>query len=198
MKKLWVLFGILLFAPVVFADNWGVGVKLGLGENNPKDMEDTYDEFGGKLTTSDGLFALEALYEWNLNEADKIGLKIGVDVYGENKYELGVLEATENTYAIPLSVYYKKDNGVQKLSYFVGLGVTYIDSEIDFSGTLLDNVEKDKVFPHILGGIEYRFTEVFALGVDLKYNFSAKMKKDGEVVSDRSGFSAALTGRFYF
>lgn len=199
MKKLLlVMLGVMFLSPVAFADNWGVGVKLGLGENNPKAMEDTYDEFGGELTTSDGLFGLEALHEWNLNEADKIGLKIGLDLYGENKYELGILEATETTYAVPLSVYYKKDNGVQKLSYFVGLGVTYINSEIDFSGTLLDDVEKDKVFPHVLGGIEYRFTEVFALGLDLKYNFSAKMKKDGEVVSDRSGFSAALAARFYF
>lgn len=112
--------------------------------------------------------------------------------------------ATENTYAVPLSVYYKKDNGVQKLSYFIGVGVTYINSEIDFSqfrdafGRVVDKIEEDKVFPHVLGGIEYRFTEIFALGLDLKYNFSAKMEKEGEVVSDRSGFSAALAGRFYF
>lgn len=198
MKKLLVVLGILCLAPVAFADNWGVGVKLGIGENDPKSMNETFDEFGGKLTTSDGLFAVEVLHEWNLNETDKIGLKLGVDVYGENKYEYGVLEATENTYAIPLSVYYKKDNGVRKLSYFIGAGVTYINSEMKFSGTLLDNVKEDKLFPHILGGVEYRFTELFALGLDLKYNFSAKMEKEGEVVSDRSGFSAAVAGRFYF
>lgn len=198
MKKLLVVLGILCLAPVAFADNWGVGVKLGIGENDPKSMNETFDEFGGKLTTSDGLFAVEVLHEWDLNETDKIGLKLGVDAYGENKYEYGVLEATENTYAIPLSVYYKKDNGVRKLSYFIGAGVTYINSEMKFSGTLLDNVEEDKLFPHILGGVEYRFTELFALGLDLKYNFSAKMEKEGEVVSDRSGFSAAVAGRFYF
>lgn len=198
MKKLLVVLGLLCLTPVAFADNWGVGVKLGIGENDPKSMNDTFDEFGGKLTTSDGLFAVEVLHEWDVNETDKIGLKLGVDAYGENKYEYGVLEATENTYAIPLSVYYKKDNGVRKLSYFIGAGVTYINSEMEFSGTLLDTVEEDKVFPHILGGAEYRFTELFALGLDLKYNFSAKMEKEGEVVSDRSGFSAAVAGRFYF
>lgn len=198
MKKLLVVLGLLCLTPVAFADNWGVGVKLGIGENDPKSMNDTFDEFGGKLTTSDGLFAVEVLHEWDVNETDKIGLKLGVDAYGENKYEYGVLEATENTYAIPLSVYYKKDNGVRKLSYFIGAGVTYINSEMEFSGTLLDTVKEDKVFPHILGGAEYRFTELFALGLDLKYNFSAKMEKEGEVVSDRSGFSAAVAGRFYF
>ena len=204
MKKLLVVLGILCLAPVAFADNWGVGVKIGIGENDPKSMNETFDEFGGKLTTSDGLFALEVLHEWNLNETDKIGLKLGVDTYGENKYEYGVLEATENTYAVPVSVYYKKDNGVQKLSYFVGAGVTYINSEMEFSqfrdafGQLVDNVEEDKVFPHIFGGVEYRFTELFALGLDVKYNFSAKLEKEGEVVSDRSGLSAAVAGRFYF
>lgn len=204
MKKLLAVLGLLCLSSVSFAGNWGIGVKLGIGENNPKSMDETFDEYGGKLTTSDGLVALEALHEWNLNETDKIGLKLGLDVYGENKYEWGVFEATENTYAVPLSVYYKKDNGVQKLSYFIGVGVTYINSEIDFSqfrdafGRVVDKIEEDKVFPHVLGGIEYRFTEIFALGLDLKYNFSAKMEKEGEVVSDRSGFSAALAGRFYF
>lgn len=202
MRKLVVL-GVLLsilcaWPTAAKADNWGVGVKLGIGENDPKSMNEIFDQWGGKLTTSDGLFAVEVLHEWNLNETDKIGLKLGVDAYGENKYEYAVLEATENTYAIPLSVYYKKDNGVRKLSYFIGAGVTYINSEIKFSGTYFDNVEEDKFFPHILGGVEYRFTELFALGLDLKYNFSAKMEKEGDVVSDRSGFSSAVAGRFYF
>ena len=152
MKKLLVVLGILCLAPVAFADNWGVGVKLGIGENDPKSMNETFDEFGGKLTTSDGLFAVEVLHEWNLNETDKIGLKLGVDAYGENKYEYGVLEATENTYAIPLSVYYKKDNGVRKLSYFIGAGVTYINSEMKFSGTFLLTFKINILYPDYMAG----------------------------------------------
>ncbi len=57
---------------------------------------------------------------------------------------------------------------------------------------------KTKVFPHITAGAEYRFSRVFALGVDLKYNIAAKVKKDEAILSDRSGIGAAVTGRFYF
>ena len=59
-------------------------------------------------------------------------------------------------------------------------------------------LSKTKIFPHITAGAEYRFNEVFALGLDVKYNIAAKVKKDDLVLSDRSGIGAALTGRFYF
>ena len=82
------------------------------------------------------------------------------------------------------------------MSWFAGAGVTFISSTIEQTG--FSDVDKDKVFPHIIAGGEYRFTEVFALGLEARYNFSAKVKKDGALISDRSGFGAALTGRFYF
>ena len=101
----------------------------------------------------------------------------------------------------PVTVYYKRDNGVKNWSWFAGAGISFLRTELEASGAGFGGNDKDhksKVFPHITVGGEYRFTEVFALGLDAKYNIGAKTKKDGAVYSDRSGFGAALTGRFYF
>ncbi len=206
MKKLLlVMLGVMFLSPVAFADNWGVGVKLGLGENDPSFLENLYDEdlFDNKELDKDESFAgLEAMYEWNLNaEENKLGLRLGVDFFGENEVEFrdgtDHINLKETTYAIPLSVYYKRDNGINKLSYYGGVGVTLINSELEEDVTD-ESKSKSKVFPHILAGVEYRFTKLFALGFEAKYNIGAKVKKDGFVLSDRSGFSGALTGRFYF
>ena len=89
MKKIFVVvLGVLFFAPAVFADNWGLGVKLGLGEDDPKTLNQVLDSVGGKLTEGEGIFGLEVLHEWNLNsDVDKLGLKVGIDIYGENEFK---------------------------------------------------------------------------------------------------------------
>ena len=211
MKKLVIaVVGLLCFAPAAFADNWGLGLRLGAGQNDPKDMQETYDEafiYGyseKELTKSPAVFGLEGFYEWALSsdETNKIGVKLGVDIYGQNKLKLdwGDEKYTETSYAFPLTAYYKKDNGIKNLSWFAGAGLTIIRSEIKGEYIYFENESwsKTKVFPHITAGAEYRFSRVFALGVDLKYNIAAKVKKDGGVLSDRSGIGAAVTGRFYF
>lgn len=207
MKKLLlVMLGVMFLSPVAFADNWGVGVKLGLGENDPSSMEDLYNSattaHDRTLDKDESFAGLEAMYEWNLNaEENKLGVRLGVDVFGENELEVkdwsGHVNYKETTYAIPLSVYYKRDNGINKLSYYGGVGVTLINTEIE-EDVFDESTSKSKVFPHILAGVEYRFTKLFALGLEAKYNIGAKVKKNGAVLSDRSGFSGALTGRFYF
>ena len=199
MKKLMVVvLGVLLFAPAAFADNWGLGLKLGGAQNDPKIMKDLNGP-GTDLDENGAYFGLEALYEWNLDEVNKIGAKVGWDTYGENKIEGFGSKLTETTYAFPFTAYFKQDYGVQNWSWFAGAGVTIIRTELDSSGWIgKDDDSKTKVFPHVVVGGEYRFTELFALGLEARYNFSAKVKKDGYVYSDRSGFGAALTGRFYF
>ena len=206
MKKIILaVVGLLCFAPAVFADNWGAGLRLGVAENDPKDMKDAYDSYAGnkELDKGYGVFGLEGLYEWDLNdEVNKLGVKLGIDIYGENKLDLehGMAKATETTYAFPLTVYYKQDYGVQNWSWFAGAGFTFLrtEAEENLAGIGKDTTSKNKVFPHLTAGVEYRFSRLFALGLDLKYNIAAKVKKDGGVLSDRSGFGAALTGRFYF
>lgn len=207
-----VLLGLVCAFPVsAKADNWGLGVKLGVAENDPKSMKDTQDEAGyyglnSDLEENNGVFGLEALYEFDLNDnADKLGVKLGMDFFGENKLELtssvvpGSFEAKENTFAVPLTVYYKKDNGLKHWSPFVGAGLSLYRTELKVEDTgSSEKVTKSKVAPHIMAGAEYRFSPLFALGLEAKYNFSAEIKKDGEVLSDHSGFGGAITGRFYF
>lgn len=206
MKKSWMcILAVLLFAPAAFADNWGLGLKLGAGQNDPKTMKEDFDELTGfdrELTRSGGVFGLEAMYEWDVaGESNKIGVKLGVDIYGDNelKFTAPIYEKiTESTVGYPITVYYKKDQGVKKLSYFAGAGITHIHSKIEWEGLVNGTDRKNKVFPHVVAGAEYRFTRVFALGLEARYNIAAKVKKDGDVMSDRSGFGGALTGRFYF
>lgn len=202
MKKLVIaVVGLLCFAPAALADNWGVGFRVGAAENDPKDMQDAYDSIvaNKELDKGYGVFSLEALYEWNLSdEANKIGAKLGLDVYGSNELKTTGYKAEETTYALPLTVYFKRDNGVQNWSWFAGAGLTFLRTEVEESGLFNDTTSKSKVFPHITAGAEYRFSRLFALGLDVKYNIAAKVKKNGYVMSDRSGIGAALTGRFYF
>ena len=199
MKKVIIaVLGVLLFAPAAFADNWGLGLKLGYAENDPKTMKDMNGP-GTELDENGSYFGLEAMYEWNLDKINKIGAKVGVDVYGTNEIKGAGAKIEEDTYAFPFTVYYKQDYGVQNWSWFAGAGVTILNTKIDETAWLVSGDDhKTKVFPHITVGAEYRFTEVFALGLDARYNIGAKVKKYGAVYSDRSGFGAALTGRFYF
>ncbi len=207
MKKLMVaVLGVLFLAPAAFADGWGLGVKLGAAENDPKTIKDIYHDSTAASSEKDegpGFGGIEALYEWDMNdESTKLGVKLGLEGYGENKVELKssplYLEVKETTVALPLTVYYKRDNGIKNWSFYGGAGATWMYSELEAKGTLNQKEHKGKLFPHINLGAEYRFTKLFALGLDARYNFSAKIKKDGDVLSDRSGFGAAITGRFYF
>lgn len=216
------------FAPAVFADNWGFGLKAGIGQNDPKSIKefDKEDTWQHNSLEEEAVFAgVEALYEWNLNsEADKIGLRLGYEAFGENKAEKSdktisgylvteeEISLKEETYSIPVTVYYKRDNGVKNWSYYAGAGVTFVRSKLTYTEEVEEEIlggvdvevsdseslSDSKIFPHIVAGAEYRFTELFALGLEAKYNISAKVKKDGGVLSDRSGLSGALTARFYF
>lgn len=172
----------------------GLGLKLGGAQNDPKTLEELFDYYGGELTKGYGIFAIEGFYEWG-KENDKIGLKVGFDFYGDNELKVGYGKITETTYAIPLTLYYKWDKGVKAWNGYLGGGLTYINTDVEI-GT--DEDSENKIFPHIVGGLEYRFTKVFALGFEAKYNIAAKIKKEGDVYSNRSGMGVVLTGRFYF
>ncbi|MDR1123918.1 MAG: porin family protein [Elusimicrobiota bacterium] len=201
MKKLMLIAAVSLLTPMAFAE-FGLGVKLGAGQNDPKDMQALFDTDSGnrEITKSPAFFSLEGLYEDNLfglEGANKLGLKLGVDIYGQNEYKnhTSNKKITETTYAVPLSVYYKYDPGIKKFAFYGGAGATFISTKLEANN---DDESKSKVFPHIIAGAEYRFSQLFALGFDLKYNISAKVEKNDEVISDRSGFGGALAARFYF
>lgn len=205
MKKLAIL-GVLLsilcaWPTAAKADNWGVGVKVGVGENDPKTLKEVQDYSYRSELTEDGagFVGAEVLYEFDLkDEANKLGVKLGVDVFGQNELEIYSPvygKITETTFALPLTVYYKRDNGVKGWSPFVGAGVSFFRTQIKEDGM---KYHESKFVPHIAAGAEYRFTNLFALGFEAKYNFNAKLEKNEVVYSDHTGFSGAITGRFYF
>ncbi len=200
MKKILVsLLSVFCFASFAVAGDWGAGVKLGIGENDPKSLNEAFHSAGGGLTEGNGIFGLEVLYEWNLNDdVNKLGLKVGLDVYGENEWKNFYygFKVTETIYAFPITLYYKQDYGVKNWSWFAGAGISFMKGEVE-DGPY--TYKESTVFPHITAGAEYRFTEVFALGLEAKYNINAELKDfDLGYTTDRSGISAALTGRFYF
>lgn len=209
MKKIVIsTLAILLSAPA-FAEGWGIALQLGAAQNNPKGMKEIYDaafELGWsekELTESNIFGGVEALYEWDLNkESNKLGIRIGIEGYGQNKLKLdgGEGKATEDTYAYPVTLYYKRDNGVKKWSWIAGVGITIMSSKFKFKNMGVTTMEESgaKVSPHIIMGGEYRFSKLFALGLEAKYNMAAKIKKDDGIISNRSGIGATLTGRFYF
>lgn len=197
MKKLVIaVLSVLFFIPVSWAGDWGTGIKLGLGQNDPKTLNEVFDYLGGELTEGNGIFGLEVLHEWELNDdINKLGAKVGLDVYGENEWKNPYYHTvTETIYAFPLTVYFKQEYGLKKWSWFAGAGLTFMKGEVEEGP---ETYKDSQVFPHIAVGTEYRFTKLFALGLDLKYNINAELKK-GSYKTDRSGISAALTGRFYF
>ena len=188
---------------------FALGFRVGAAQNDPETMQEIYDnafDLGyseKELTKGYGVFGIEALYEWELaQENAKLGVKAGFEAYSQSKLSLdwGDVKITETTYAFPFTFYYKNDNGIKKWSWFAGAGLTVISSkgELKMAGSPTETESKTKVFPHITAGAEYRFSRVFALGVDVKYNIAAKVKKNEDVLSDRSGIGAAVTGRFYF
>lgn len=197
MKKLLVsLLSFFCFASFSVAGDWGAGVKLGVGQNDPKSLNEAFDYLGGELTEGNGIFGLEVLHEWHLNDdINKLGVKVGLDVYGENEWKNSYYHTvTETIYSFPITLYYKQDYGVKNWSWFAGAGISFMKGEVEEGS---DTYKKNTVFPHITAGAEYRFTDLFALGLDLKYNINAELKKGG-YKSDRSGLSGALTARFYF
>ena len=205
MKKLLLaVFAVCALSAASFAGGWGLGVKLGAGQNDPKDMKNAFDYYGGKITKAPGVFAVEGLYEWDLagetlettGSVNKLGLRFGFDVYGQNKWEKAATKVEENTASLPITVYYKRDNGIKGVNYYVGGGLTFISTEMEITNN--PDLDNDKWFPHVMVGAEYRFTKLFALGLDFKYNFNAKLKKNDIIISDRSGFQGALAARFYF
>ncbi|MBO4675303.1 MAG: outer membrane beta-barrel protein [Elusimicrobiaceae bacterium] len=193
MKKLiTAVLAVLLVSPA-FANNWGLGLRGGFGEDDPKSLKEEHDMYGGELTQAGYAFmGIEGLYEFDLNDtANKLGVKVGLDIFGENELD----STTETTVAVPLTVYYKRDGGVKGWSYYVGGGMTYIETDIEAPGF---KDSKDKFFPHAVIGAEYRFCRLFALGLEGKYNFNAKLEKGTAVYSDHSGLSGAIVAKFYF
>ena len=204
MKK-WLLavLAVFSFCSLSFAEGWGIAIKSGIGQNNPKTAETLWDYYGGTLTTAPGIFALEGFYEFEvppeegdlLEDVNTFGIGLGYNAYGENELEDSFLNGKEETYAIPITFYLKVDKGIKGLSSYFGAGITSITTKVSL-GT--DTYKKSVFFPHLSCGFEYKFSKVFAIGLEVKYNIHAEVVKDNITMSDRSGIQGLGVAKFYF
>ena len=208
MKKIAVLIiSLLSLTSEVLAADKGLGIRVGLAANDPKTLEEYYNSAfdrgfsEAELTKGKSIIGLEALEEWEVSdEINKVGVKLGFDLYGNNNLSLdqGYAKVKEISYAVPLTVYYKQDLGIKRLSWFIGGGVSLIKTKVTLTEPgVRESYSKHKFFPHITAGVEYRINEMFGVGLDGKYNIKAKTERYG-YTSDRSGLSAAVTARYYF
>jgi opacity protein-like surface antigen len=107
--------------------------------------------------------------------------------------------------SIPVTVYYKYEFKESKFSVLGGVGLTLIDVNIDMNIEMQtgqnasQNTSKAKTSPHIAGGLEYRFSKLLALSLDLKYTINSEIEQQLFTVSFKRGlgFQGALTVRFY-
>jgi hypothetical protein len=200
MKRVLLLAAVLCFcAPAVFAQ-FGLGVKFGGLQNKDGLIDYVHDNYGTYTTEeSPVFFGIEGLYEaeglFDMGQSHAFGVKLGIDFLGEDKVTLPGIISTSNIFKIPLTVYYKYKPG--KWHLWAGAGITYANTTWEENNAKEDD---SALIPHIKGGVEYRFTKVFALGLDLGGNFGGEMKVDGNEIYKRdiSGLEGALAARFYF
>jgi len=203
MKKLLLgIFAVVLINSVSFADTVGFGIKGGGGGNRPDSLKSYESEYQGDLTKNPLFMGFELMFEKDLmgnydkeiGSAVKLGIKIGIDIYGTNELKDSPLyiDTKEDTIGVPLSLYLKYDND---LSFYVGGGISYFSTTMTYGSA----DRKDGRFtPHLMSGIEVRCSPSFAIGLDFQYNFNARVEKGGVIYSDRSGLQGALAARFYF
>lgn len=179
----------------------GIGLKAGLGSTK-SDYEDLYDSIHSSKSYEDssmGLFGVEVLYEqanlFNIGENNYLGVKAGFSVRGDEEIKIPGDTLTASYYEIPLTVYFKKAFADSKWSLMGGAGVAFGKATEETNYT---EASVNKIFPFITAGAEVRFVKWFGLGLDLKYNFGAKMEEDGFVAKDVSGLEGAVAARFYF
>ncbi|MDR0646462.1 MAG: porin family protein [Elusimicrobiota bacterium] len=195
MKKLMLIaFVVSLLTPAAFAE-FGLGVKLGAGQSK-SDVEDSAKNlFGNNYTHTPSilLFGVEALYEkaglFNLGEQHILGAKIGYTAWNSEEAKSGIYKLEVKYYEIPLTLYYKYAPSKWHLGGGFGAAFGKTDDKFDTIS---------KVYPFIAAGAEYRFSKLFGLGLDLRYNISGKFEKSGIVYKNVSGVQGAVAARFYF
>ena len=187
MKKVVLaVLAVMCAASFSFAGTWGLGIKAGAGENKLNKIRNMKTEKGYILA------GVEILHEFDLSKLNKLGIKVGAETWQKDKISDSYFWQEFETYQFPLTLYYKRDNGVGAFSYYIGGGFTYITGRSHDSNG--HKFSKNKGLVHAMAGTEYRFTQTFALGLDVAYSHHAGLQS----LSNHEGFRGALVGRFYF
>jgi hypothetical protein len=175
----------------------GIGIKAGAvsAKGNAKDIYEA--AFSNPESVElQVLLGFEGFYE---RAGGGLGIRVSAELAGADHYEGysggKLYRDTVYTYKAPLTLYYKYGPQDSKFHFWAGGGATYMHVNYDDS-----DLSASKVFPHVKGGIECRFTKHFGLGLDAGYNFSAKAETKGinGIYKDLTGIEGAVAMRFYF
>ncbi|MGB2579062.1 hypothetical protein AAIR98_000981 [Elusimicrobium simillimum] len=196
MKKLVaIMFAVFMLAGAAHADIF-LGVKGGVGEqeDNLKDIVSNNYSY----SDSKSIIGAEAGIETHGDSKHRFGLKAGLNSYGKIDSEDKSIDkdlVLKNTLSVPLTVYYKyapKDTGVH---LWIGAGATW--ASLKFQDDIKDvNDTESQIFPHAAAGIEWRIIELIGIGIDLTYNFDAKVKSHG-MYRDFTGLEGMAAVRLY-
>ncbi|ACC98441.1 hypothetical protein Emin_0886 [Elusimicrobium minutum Pei191] len=199
MKKL-ILFAVavIMFSANIMAADVFVGVKGGVGASDDN-LKDIANSNFYKYEDNNGILGAELGFDFNSGASDRLGVKLGFNSYGKTSYEDKTLNSDlllKNTIAVPLTAYYKYASNETGLHFWIGGGITWAslkfqDDRINYGKT------KDQIFPHAAGGVEWRAAKFIGIGLDLNYNFDAKIKSSG-MYRDFTGLEGFLAFRLYF
>lgn len=205
MKKLVISVFAVLCAVSFAAAEVGIGLRAGGGQDD-NNFKSEIDSPSYSFDENNGLVGLEGFWEqgglYGLGEDQIFGIKVGVQKHGELEYKDYDYRdtTTNNIYEFPITAYYKYILPETKFNLWGGLGATISNTEwenkdMDSNDSLTQ--KNTKVFPHIKGGVEWRASKLFGLGLDVGYNFGGEFKA-GTLKRDIGGFEGALAVRFYF
>jgi opacity protein-like surface antigen len=201
MKPLLVALLILVFAAPCALAGFGFGVKAGVSQNSDEVLEFVKD-FSNDYDNTEGFAVLsfEALYEqagpFGLPESSALGIKAAFDLHQQDEMDEKTLPMNIKikSYKIPLTVYYKYKPSSLGLHPWGGAGVTMAYTKWQSPG-YSDETDR-KTGLHVTGGVEYRFTNLIALGLDLTYTFNVKTSNG--FYRDLGGLSGGAAARLYF
>jgi opacity protein-like surface antigen len=188
-------------------------------EKDPNPDPDVSRNVDAELSQPKFFYGLEIGYESPLISENKLlGVRCGYNWHGTSSLkvnttaiegeEVAKSEATVKSkmQSIPVTLYYKYEFEESKFSVLGGIGLTIINMKLTSTfknststktETTEGNFSKTRTSPHIAGGLEYRFSKLVALSLDLKYTINSEVKYNDVPFKRDLGFQGALAVRFY-
>ncbi|WP_428897903.1 Outer membrane protein beta-barrel domain-containing protein [Parelusimicrobium proximum] len=203
MKKLLtMMFAVLLLQSAASAGIFA-GVRGGIGESD-NNLDVLFNNNTNYKTSDEKwILGVEAGVEFpgdpfgfSDTKQHFIGFKAAYNTYGkvDGTDYVSNEDFKNEAYTIPLTLYYKYAPEETGVHFWLGGGITY--GNLKWSGDDIDDLKDSKYFGHAAAGIEWRIIPLIGVGLDLNYNFDAKIKKDG-AYRDFSGLQGFAAVRVY-
>lgn len=205
MKKLVLSVFAMMFIASLASAEIGLGIKGGAGQDD-NNWQSEFSSSNYSFDENNGFAGVEVLWQqgglYGWDNSQIVGVKVGAEKRGELEYKDYDFRdiTTNNIYQFTITSFYKYAPDDTQFNFWGGVGATigrvkWEDKDMDSSYEVTQ--KNTLVYPHIKGGVEWRPTQLFGLGLDLGYNFGGNFKV-GDIKRDIRGFEGALAARFYF